>query len=101
MMERITAFFEKLKNFSIWERLFSWKLIKELSGSTLDEIKEIEQKVDNLERQLIDKRAKNKVLANEINILEKQVLIQEKSEPINLMYSIPIEIDEIENLMSS
>ena len=33
--------------------------------------------------------------------LEDVVLIQEKSEPINLMNSIPIEIDEIENLMSS
>ena len=79
MMVKITAFFEKLKNFSFWERLFSWKLIKELSDSTLDEIKEIEQKVDNLERQLIDKSAKNKVLATEINSLEKQILLQEKS----------------------
>jgi Xaa-Pro aminopeptidase len=33
--------------------------------------------------------------------LEDVVLIQEKSEPINLMNSIPIEIDEIENLMNS
>ena len=73
MMERITAFFEKLKNFSFWERLFSLKLIKELSDSTLDEIKEIERRVANLEKQLMDKSAKNKVLATEINSLEKQV----------------------------
>ena len=33
--------------------------------------------------------------------LEDVVLIQEKSEPINLLNSIPIEKDEIENLMSS
>ena len=79
MMERVNVFFEKLKNFSFWERLFSWKLIKEISNSTLDEIKEIEQKVDSLEKQLIDESAKNRVLATEINSLEKQVLIQEKS----------------------
>ena len=92
MMERVNVFFEKLKNFSFWERLFSWKLIKEISNSTLDEIKEIEQKVDSLEKQLIDESAKNRVLATEINSLEKQVLIQEKSEPINLMNSIPIHL---------
>ena len=33
--------------------------------------------------------------------LEDVVLIQEKSEPLNLMNSIPIEVDEIENIMNS
>ena len=78
-MERINAFFEKLKNFSFWERLFSWRLIKELSDSTLNEIKEIELRVSMLEKKLLDEASKNKVLTSEINSLEKQVLIQEKS----------------------
>ena len=78
-MERINAFFEKLKNFSFWERLFSWRLIKELSDSTLDEIRGIELRVSMLEKKLLDEASKNKVLTSEINSLEKQVLIQEKS----------------------
>ena len=78
-MERINAFFEKLKNFSFWERLFSWRLIKELSDSTLNEIKGIELRVSKLEKKLLDEASKNKVLTSEINSLEKQVLIQEKS----------------------
>ena len=53
-MERINAFFEKLKNFSFWERLFSWRLIKELSDSTLNEIKEIELRVSMLEKKVLD-----------------------------------------------
>jgi Xaa-Pro aminopeptidase len=32
--------------------------------------------------------------------LEDDVVIQENSEPINLMAKIPIEIDEIEDLMN-
>ena len=47
LMERINTFFEKLKNFSFWERLFSWRLIKELSDSTFDEIKGIEQQLSD------------------------------------------------------
>ena len=78
-MERINTFFEKLKNFSFWERLFSWRLIKELSDSTLNEIKGIELRVSMLEKKLLDETSKNKVLTSEINSLEKQVLIQEKS----------------------
>ena len=78
-MERINAFFEKLKNFSFWERLFSWRLIKELSDSTLNEIKGIELRVSMLEKKLLDEASKNKVLTSEISSLEKQVLIQEKS----------------------
>ena len=79
MMERINAFFEKLKSFSFWERLFSWRLIKELSESTLNEIKGIELRVSMLEKKLLDETSKNKVLTSEKNSLEKQVLIQEKS----------------------
>lgn len=78
-MERINAFFEKLKNFSFWERLFSWRLIKELSGSTFDEIKGIEQELSGLEKRLLDETSKNKVLASEVNSLKKQIFIQEKS----------------------
>ena len=78
-MERINTFFEKLKNFSFWERLFSWRLIKDFSDSTLNEIKGIELRVSMLEKQLLDETSKNKVLTSEINSLEKQVLIQEKS----------------------
>jgi len=78
-MERINAFFEKLKSFSFWERLFSWRLIKELSDSTLNEIKGIELRVSMLEKKLLDETSKNKVLTSEKNSLEKQVLIQEKS----------------------
>ena len=78
-MERINAFFEKLKNFSFWERLFSWRLIKELSDNTLNEIKGIELRVSMLEKKLLDEASKNTVLTSEINSLEKQVLIQEKS----------------------
>jgi Xaa-Pro aminopeptidase len=33
--------------------------------------------------------------------LEDDVVIQEKGEPINLMKNIPIEADEIEELMNS
>ena len=78
-MERINNFFEKLKNFSFWERLFSWGLIKELSVGTLVEIKGFEQKMSVLEKQLADETNKNRILANEKNSLEKQILIQEKS----------------------
>ena len=78
-MERINTFFEKLKNFSFWERLFSWRLIKELSDSTFDEIKGIEQQLSGLEKRLLDETSKNKVLASEINSLKKQIFIQEKS----------------------
>ena len=78
-MERINTFFEKLKNFSFWERLFSWRLIKELSDSTFDEIKGIEQQLSGLEKRLLDETSKNKVLASEINSLKKQNLIQERS----------------------
>ena len=74
-MERINTFFEKLKNFSFWERLFSWRLIKELSDSTFDEIKGIEQQLGGLEKRLLDESSKNKVLASEINSLKKQNLI--------------------------
>ena len=78
-MERINTFFEKLKNFSFWERLFSWRLIKELSDSTFDEIKGIEQQLSGLEKRLLDETSKNKVLESEINSLKKQIFIQEKS----------------------
>ena len=78
-MERINTFFEKLKNFSFWERLFSWRLIKELSDSTFDEIKGIEQQLSGLEKRLLDETSKNKVLTSEINSLKKQIFIQEKS----------------------
>ena len=66
-MERINTFFEKLKNFSFWERLFSWRLIKELSNSTFNEIKGIEQQLSGLEKRLLDETSKNKVLTSEIN----------------------------------
>lgn len=78
-MERIHFFFERLKNFSFWERIFSWRLIKDLSDSTFDEIKGIEQQLSELEKKLIDETSKNKVLASEISSLEKQIFIQEKS----------------------
>ena len=32
--------------------------------------------------------------------LEDDVVVQENSEPINLMKNIPIEVEEIENLMN-
>ena len=78
-MERINIFFEKLKNFSFWERLFSWRLIKELSDSTLKEVKEIEERLSELEKKLVDETSKNKILSSEIKSLEKQIFIQEKS----------------------
>ena len=78
-MERVNIFFVILKNFSFWERLFSWRLIKELSNSTFEEIKGVELRLSTLEKQLLDETTRNKVLASEINSLEKQILIQEKS----------------------
>ena len=78
-MERVNIFFEKLKNFSFWERLFSWRLIKELSNSTFEEIKRVELRLSTLEKQLLDETTRNKVLASEITSLEKQILIKEKS----------------------
>ena len=78
-MERVNIFFEKLKNFSFWERLFSWRLIKELSDSTFEEVKGVELRLSTLEKQLLDETSRNKILASEISGLEKQILIQEKS----------------------
>ena len=54
-------------------------MIKELSDSTLKEVKEIEERLSELEKKLQMKPLRIKILSSEIKSLEKQIFIQEKS----------------------
>ncbi|MCF7894440.1 MAG: hypothetical protein K9H48_21710 [Melioribacteraceae bacterium] len=78
-MEKLNLFFQKIKELSFWQRIFSWAKIRILSYDAFKEFKDLEkslseQKItfDELNNNFTQIKVKNEGLIDKVHELEKQ-----------------------------
>jgi len=62
--DNLKKFFDQIKEINLWKRIFNWHSIKSLSYDAYEEFKQISQKIEELNQQLVHRDLK-------INALEK------------------------------
>lgn len=72
--EKLTLFFERIKTISFWQRLFSWKTLRELSYEAYEEFKSLFSSVDRIARDLDQSNNAISILKNDIEHLKEKNL---------------------------
>ncbi|MFA5805377.1 MAG: hypothetical protein WC879_12110 [Melioribacteraceae bacterium] len=72
--EKLTLFFERIKTISFWQRLFSWKTLRELSYEAYEEFKSLLGSVDRISRDLDQSSNTISILKNDIEHLKENNL---------------------------
>lgn len=77
-MEKLNLFFSKIKELSIWQRIFSWAKVRALSYDAFEEFKSIEKNLatqkesfDELRNNFTQIRTKNDSLSEKVQDLDK------------------------------
>ena len=112
-MENLTIFFNRVKELSFWQRLFSWKSIKALSYDAFQEFKSLENQItdakisiDSVERQNHDFQNTIDRLTDQIREFEKAILdkttdLKIQSDRINQLteqnHQLNLKINQFEN----
>ncbi len=77
-MEKLSLFFSKIKELTFWQRIFSWRSLRNLSYDAFEEFKSMQKTIvqknqdyDILERKLVQAETKNQGLRDNIEQYEK------------------------------
>jgi len=88
-MEKLTLFFNKIKELTFWQRLFAWSKIKASSYDAFEEYRNLEKTVssqktsiDELRNDLTKINTRNESLAEKNQELEKQIIKKESQTEI-------------------
>ncbi len=89
-MEKLNLFFSKIKEITFWQRLFSWRSVRNLSYDAFEEFKSLQkemiqknQNIDLFEKKVLQTETKNEGLLESIDQYEN--LSRKKEEEINLL----------------
>lgn len=89
-MEKLNLFFSKIKELTFWQRLFSWRAVRNLSYDAFEEFKSMQkdliqrnQEFDLLGKKIIQFETKNESLLESIDQYEN--ITWKKEEEVNLL----------------
>ena len=89
-MEKLNLFFSKIKELTFWQRLFSWRGMRNLSYDAFEEFKSLQkelfqknQRFDLMEKKLLQTETKNESLLESIDQYEN--ITRKKEEEVNLL----------------
>ena len=93
-MEKLTLFFSRIRELTFWQRLFSWRTVRNLSYDAFEEFKTFQKELNNkkdqhdsLEKKLLQATTQSEGLQSNIQQFEK--LVYKKEEEItSLNYKI-------------
>jgi len=78
-MDKLSLFFNRIKELSFWQRIFSWSAIKTLSYEAYEQFKSLESKLFNQQEEFDGLKTKTTRLETEKEGLDKQIQDFEKS----------------------
>jgi len=78
-MEKLSLFFNRIKELSFWQRIFSWSAIRTLSYEAYEQFKSLESKLTNQQEEFDGLKNKITRLETEKEGLEKQIQEFEKT----------------------
>jgi len=78
-MDKLSLFFNRIKELSLWQRIFSWSAIKTLSYEAYEQFKSLESKLFNQQEEFDGLKTKTTRLETEKEGLDKQIQDFEKS----------------------
>ncbi len=89
-MEKLNLFFSKIRELTFWQRVFSWRSVRNLSYDAFEEFKSLQKDnttkckdYDELEKRFAKTFTKNEGLKN--NIVQFERSVTEKNNDINLL----------------
>ena len=89
-MEKLSLFFAKIRELSFWQRLFSWRSVRNLSYDAFEEFKSFQKEINktNDDGDLLEKKydhitTQNEGLQNSIQQYEKN--LDKKDDEITLL----------------
>ena len=101
-MEKLSLFFSKIRELSFWQRLFSWRSVRNLSYDAFEEFKFLQKETarkkdeyDSLEKRFEHAHTLNEVLQRNNVQIEKAVI--KKEDDINLLNQ---KIEGLNNIIS-
>ncbi len=102
IMENLSLFFSKIRELSFWQRLFSWRSVRNLSYDAFEEFKSLQKETarakdeyDSLEKRFEHAHSLNEVLQKNNEQIEKAII--KKEDDINLLNQ---KIDGLNNSVS-
>ncbi|MEP7233240.1 MAG: hypothetical protein ABI691_23480 [Ginsengibacter sp.] len=101
-MEKLSLFFSKIRELTFWQRLFSWRSVRNLSYDAFEEFKSMQRELSdkNDEYNLLEKKYENAITQNEglkNNIQQFEKSISKKEDDIDLLNQ---KIDTLNNAIS-
>ncbi len=89
-MEKLSLFFSKIRELTFWQRLFSWRPVRDLSYDAFEEFKSIQREFSgkNDEYNLLEKKYEHTITQNEglkNNIQQFEKSISKKEDDIDLL----------------
>ncbi|MEO8414066.1 MAG: hypothetical protein ABI472_10415, partial [Ginsengibacter sp.] len=89
-MEKLTLFFTKIRELTFWQRLFSWRTVRNLSYDAFDEFTTLKKEISNnnadydlLEKKYTQANTQNEGLQARVQYFEKSA--EKKDDEINLL----------------
>ncbi len=101
-MEKLSLFFSKIRELTFWQRLFSWRSVRDLSYDAFEEFKSIQRDLGgkNGQYNLLEKKYEHAITQNEglkNNIQQFEKSISKKEDDIDLLNQ---KIDTLNNTIS-
>ncbi len=101
-MEKLSLFFSKIRELTFWQRLFSWRSVRDLSYDAFEEFKSIQRELGGKNEQynLLEKKYEHAITQNEglkNNIQQFEKSISKKEDDIDLLNQ---KIDALNNTIS-
>lgn len=101
-MEKLSLFFSKIRELTFWQRLFSWRSVRDLSYDAFEEFKSIQRELGGKNEQynLLEKKYEHAITQNEglkSNIQQFEKSISKKEDDIDLLNQ---KIDALNNTIS-
>jgi uncharacterized protein YoxC len=78
-MEKLTLFFNRIKEITFWQRIFSWGVVRKLSYEAYEEFRDLDKTLGERQRELENLRNEITRLNAEKNGLDRKVNDMEKS----------------------
>lgn len=76
--EKLKLFFEKIKTINFWQRIFSWRYIRDLSYDAYKEFNELIESLESVQKEKEQFKNSKEILANDKLHFEKKTTDQEK-----------------------
>jgi hypothetical protein len=100
--EKLNLFFAKIRELTLWQRIFFWRSVRSLSYDAFEEFKSLEQNILRLKSEFEELQAKSSRISTQNEGLQERIIQFEKAEikKDSEINTLDREVDELNNTIT-